>query len=201
MSVAGSCPGPSRSCRVCSTKAAVNSSTTEAWTRNLLAEMHTWPALRNLPSAAARAAASMSASGKTSTGAWPPSSIDTDFRVLAASVLTAIPTGTEPVRLTLRMIGEVTSCSLSAGGSPVITLSTPAGTPAACAASANSRQLSGDSIGGTATTEHPVASAGAILRAGSSDGKFQGAKAATGPTGSRRTVIRMSVLCPSTVRP
>ena len=62
-------------------------------------------------------------------------------------------------------------------------------------------QLSGASIGGTTITEQPAARAGAILRAGSSDGKFHGANAATGPIGSRRTVIRMSGLWPSTVRP
>lgn len=99
------------------------------------------------------------------------------------------------------MMGEVTNWSLRAGGSPVMTLRTPAGTPAAWAASANSKLLNGASIGGTSTTEHPTARAGAILRAGNSEGKFQGAKAATGPMGSRRTVIRMSVLWPSTVRP
>jgi hypothetical protein len=49
--------------------------------------------------------------------------------------------------------------------------------------------------------EQPAARAGAIFRVGSSAGKFQAAKAATTPIGSRRTRMRVPAECPSTVRP
>jgi hypothetical protein len=53
-------------------------------------------------------------------------------------------------------------------------------------------QLPAASLAGLTTTLQPAPSAAAILREGSSAGKFQAENAATTPTGSRRTCMRTS---------
>ncbi len=60
----------------------------------------------------------MSASSNTSTGAWPPSSMVARFMWLAASALRCLPTGTEPVNETLRMIGFGIRYSEISAGTP-----------------------------------------------------------------------------------
>ena len=67
--------------------------------------MQTWPALRNLLAAIALAATSTSASSKTITGAWPPSSIVTRFMCWPASAASCLPTTVEPVNEILRITG------------------------------------------------------------------------------------------------
>ena len=74
-------------------------------TRKRVGEMHTWPALRNLAPPEAFTASATSASSATITGAWPPSSIVTRFMCAPASAASCLPTGVEPVKVTLRMIG------------------------------------------------------------------------------------------------
>ena len=48
----------------------------------------------------------MSASSNTITGEWPPSSQVPRFMYWPASAASCLPTGTEPVKLTLRTMGE-----------------------------------------------------------------------------------------------
>jgi hypothetical protein len=67
---------------------------------------------------------------------------------------------------------------------PVITLKTPAGTPARCASSARASADSGVCEAGLTTIVQPAASAGATLRVIIAAGKFQGVIAAQTPTGS-----------------
>ena len=67
--------------------------------------------------------------------------------------------------------------------SPVTTLSTPGGSPASCASSANSSAVSGVNSAGLSTTVLPAASAGAIFHASISSGKFHGMICPTTPTG------------------
>ena len=67
--------------------------------------MHTWPALRNLAPPSVLTASSRSASSHTITGAWPPSSIDTRFMCWPASAASCLPTGVEPVKVILRIVG------------------------------------------------------------------------------------------------
>ena len=64
------------------------------------------------------AAPSTSASSNTSTGEWPPSSMVARFMWLAASALRCLPTGTEPVKETLRMIGCGMRYSEISAGTP-----------------------------------------------------------------------------------
>ena len=80
--------------------------------------MHTWPALRNLKAPIIFAAPSTSASSKTSTGEWPPSSMVARFMWLAASALRCLPTGTEPVNEILRMTGCGMRYSEISAGTP-----------------------------------------------------------------------------------
>lgn len=70
---------------------------------------------------------------------------------------------------------------------PGTTLSTPAGRPAASAASAMRNASRTVSSAGFSTTVHPAASAGASLRKEIACGTFQGTTAPTTPIGRRVT--------------
>ena len=111
------------------------------------------------------------------------------------------PTGTEPVRLTLRITGDARRCRLIIEELPVTTLTRPAGISASWQAWASIIVVRGASTAGLTTSEHPAASAGAILRPDSRAGKFHGLNAATGPTGCRITSRRCAREWPSTIRP
>lgn len=64
--------------------------------------MQVWPALRKREAIAPCAAASRSASSKTSIGAWPPSSSETFLTVPAAFAISSLPTSVLPVKVILR---------------------------------------------------------------------------------------------------
>ncbi|MNF87659.1 hypothetical protein D3C84_701300 [compost metagenome] len=115
----------------------------------------------------------------------------TGLSCFAARVLSKRPTGTEPVKETLRVTGEAIRRSETWPGSPNSMLITPLGTPASTKARMIPTQTPGVSSAGLTTTEQPAASAAATLRATSTAGKFHGAKAATGPIG------RLTVVCTS----
>ena len=135
------------------------------------------------------------------TGACPPSSKETFFIPSAASFISCLPTLTDPVKVTLRTMGEAIRWVEIFAGSPVTTLRAPAGRPASWAVCASAKLAPGASSAGLMTTLQPAASAAAILRAGSRTGKFQGVKAATTPTGSNRTLNRTPAPRPSMVWP
>ena len=109
----------------------------------------------------------------------------------AASRVRCLPTGMEPVNVTLRMAGEGMRCSDTSDGTPNTTFSTPRGRPASCRARVIAMAVPGVSSEGLRMHEQPPASAPAILRAGVTAGKFHGVNAATGPTGSRMTIWRV----------
>ena len=67
-------------------------------------------------------------------------------------------------------------------GSPLTTLNTPAGKPAASASAARASAVSGVASAGFTTTVQPAASAGATLRVIMASGKFHGVMAAQTPT-------------------
>src|SRR5262249_1684703 len=144
---------------------------------------------------------SISASSNTITGAWPPSSMVTRFTVSAAAFSTRLPTGTDPVSVTLRTTGEASSFGEMTLMAPVSRLTTPGGNPAAWQHSTMRATEVGASSAGRQMIEQPAASAGAILRAARMAGKFQAAKAATVPTGwqtltTRALDARLSTVCP-----
>src|SRR6185503_21160810 len=72
---------------------------------------------------------------------------------------------------------------------PGITFSTPAGSPASLAYSANFSSDSDVFEAGLMTTVFPHASAGAIFHTASMSGKFHGVIAPTTPTGSRSVYV------------
>src|SRR6478736_9786168 len=76
--------------------------------------------------AIASAAAAMSASSNTTTGALPPSSRCTRLRSVAAAVATSIPARTEPVIDTIEGVGCDTMVR-PVSRSPQMTLNTPGG--------------------------------------------------------------------------
>ena len=146
-------------------------------------------------------AASRSASSKTRKGAFPPSSRLTFLTVPAHCSMSCFPISVEPVKLNLRTTGfEVISRPISADF-PVMTLNTPAGTPARSASSARARAERGVAVAGLTTIGHPAARAGPALRVIIAAGKFQGVTAAVTPTGSRVTTIRQSGLGAGMVSP
>ena len=108
----------------------------------------------------------------------------TFFMPSAASLERCLPTGIEPVNDSFLMTGEARRCSETWAGTPNTTLNTPLGTPASSQHRAMVIAVPGVSSAGLTITEHPAANAVAIFRPGIRAGKFQGVKAATGPTGS-----------------
>jgi len=83
----------------------------------------------------------------------------------AACAISFLPTGVEPVKLSLRSRwSEIRRAASEAGDDVVTTLTTPAGTPASVSSWQNSSALSGVSSAGLTTTVQPAASVGAILR-------------------------------------
>ena len=129
-------PSPTRSWATACTSLAVNASYTGACTSRRLAHTHVCPVLRYLLAMAPATAASRSASSNTMNGALPPSSSDSFFTVPAHCAMSFLPTAVEPVNVTLRtLVLEVISPPIAAA-SPVMTLSTPAGTPARAASAA-----------------------------------------------------------------
>ena len=139
-----SVPRPTVSAAIRSANFAANSSATDSCTRNRLAAVQASPMLRILASIAPSTAASRSASAKTRNGALPPSSIETRSSWSADCLTSVLPTGVEPVKVSLRsrespMSGSITSpvCEVE------MTLSTPAGTPTSASRSASASIVSG----------------------------------------------------------
>ena len=93
---------------------------------------------------------------------------------------------TKALRANLRFVSEISAAS------PQITLIAWGGRPASKRAVAIMQAVAGVSSAGLTTTEQPAASAGAIFCIGAQAGKFQGEKAATGPTGRRCTASATS---------
>jgi hypothetical protein len=125
-------------------------------------------------------------------GALPPSSSDSRFSVGAPCAASTRPTSVEPVKLSLRTAGCEVSSPPMARAPPVITLRTPAGTPARVASSASANADNGVCAAGLTTIVQPAASAGATLRVIIAAGKFHGVMAAHPPPGSWTTTMRLS---------
>ena len=163
--------------------------------------MHTWPAFRKRPSTDNSSARTRSASAHTMTGECPPSSNVTRLKSRLANPAISLPTAVEPVRETFRMIGDRIRCRDTSAGMPKTILTTPGGRPTCSQIFPNARAVPGVSSAGLRMIEQPAASACAIFRAGIMHGKFHGAKAATGPTGSCSTSVRVSGNRLGTMRP
>ena len=117
-------------------------------------------------------AASTSASSQMITGSEPPSSSVTRLSCGPATEITWRPTAVEPVNAIRRTSRWPISASPISAPRPVITLSTPSGTPASANSRATSSVASGVVAAGLATTVLPIASAGATFVPSSVSGKL-----------------------------
>src|ERR1700687_4435577 len=104
----------------------------------------------------------------------PPSSCATRLTVSAAIFATRMPARVEPVNDTMSISGCDAIAAPTPGPSPFTTFSTPGGTPASCATSANSSALNGEYSLGLSTIVQPAASAGEIFTTIWLIGQFQG---------------------------
>ena len=125
-------------------------------------------------------------------GALPPSSIETFLTVPAHWAISWRPTSVEPVKLNLRTMALPVSSAPISPAAPVMTLNTPAGTPARSASTASASADSGVWLAGLSTIGQPAASAGPTLRVIMALGKFHGVTAAQTPIGSLVTTMRRS---------
>ena len=157
--------------------------------------MQFWPE-SSYCNAAFWAAASSSASAKTTSGPFPPSSAVNGTRFWAAAVATSRPVSDEPVKLTRRRRGFETSAAPASSPIPWTTLKTPGGISASAVRSASSEHVSGAHSGGLRTTVQPAASAGAVFQVESMKGAFQGVITPTGPAGHADDAVRGSVRAP-----
>src|ERR671912_744833 len=147
---------------------------------------HTWPPSSYWPAAFA-AAASRSASSKTTRGPLPPSSAVNGTRFFAAETPIRRPASGDPVKETRRNSGCATSAAPASSPIPCTTLKTPGGKSASAKRSARSEHESGDHSAGFRTTVQPAARAGAVFQVESINGAFHGVITAAGPAGMRCT--------------
>ena len=150
--------------------------------------MQIWPWFMKAPKAAARTAASRSASSSTMNGALPPSSSSTRLRCSAQVCATRRPTRVEPVKLTRRTAGWAISASttaLASAGALLTTLIAPAGTPASRSTLAISQCVIGHISADFSTTVLPQASGIATARTPRITGAFHGAMPTHTPAGWR----------------
>src|SRR5262245_28330115 len=107
-------------------------------------------------------------------GALPPSSSETFFTVAAHCAINTLPISVDPVKEIFRTSGLAVSSPPISVADPVITLITPAGTPARSASEAMASAEKGVCDAGLTTTVQPAANAGPTLRVIIAIGKFQG---------------------------
>ena len=134
-------------------------------------------------------------------GALPPSSSDSFLTVLAHCAMRSLPVSVDPVNDSFLTIGLLVSSPPISVADPVMTLSTPFGTPARSASSASASAENGVCDAGFSTTVHPAAMAGPAFRVIIASGKFHGVMHATTPTGSLMTTMRLSAWCGGIVSP
>ena len=168
-------------------------SATDSTTMIRSVDMHIWPWLKKAPKAAAFTASSRSASSSTSSGALPPSSSRTGFRLRAARSAMIRPTLVEPVKLMRRTAGwsiSAPTTSPASSGALVTRLTVPGGMPASSSASTISAWVRGQVSEAFSTTVLPQASGVAMARVARITGAFQGAMPSTTPAGSRMAMDR-----------
>ena len=164
-------------------------SSAERSTRMRERAQQSWPALPKTASGAAAAAASRSASAKTTFADLPPSSSVTRLIVPAAPAAIPRPTSVEPVKAILATSRCSTSRRPQTLPGPATTFRTPSGRPATTAIFSSSSALSGVSSAGFKTTVLAAASAGATFQEAITSGKFHGTIMPTTPSGSRNVMF------------
>src|SRR6516162_2932487 len=124
----------------------------------------------NTPNSAPSTAASQSASAKKTFGDLPPSSSVTRFSVSAAPFTMTFPTAALPVNAILSTPGCATSAAPVTSPTPLMTFTTPGGSPTSAKQFANSSAVSGVCSAGFSTQQQPAARAGASFHAAINNG-------------------------------
>ena len=120
--------------------------------------------------------------------------MDTFLTVSAHCFTNSLPTGVEPVKVSLRTMGlAVISPPMARELVPHTTLISPGGMPARSASATRASADRGVSLAGLITMPQPTARAGPALRVIMAAGKFQGVMAAHTPMGCLITTARRSV--------
>ena len=151
-------------------------------------DMQICPEFMNAPKLAASAAASRSASGRTTSGALPPSSSRQRLKCSAHLIPMILPTFEEPVKFTRRTAGWAISASTTSGASSgawMIRFTAPAGSPASTSARTIAAWVRGHCSEAFSTTVLPYASGVATARVPRITGAFHGAIPTTTPAGWR----------------
>jgi hypothetical protein len=125
--------------------------------------LHVCPEFRNAFATPFATGPPRSVPGRTTFADLPPSSSATRLIWPAHSSPTRSPTAVDPVNETIATPGWRTRASPATGPVPGTRLNTPAGSPAACTASASTYAMSGVSSAGLSTTGQPAASAAATF--------------------------------------
>ena len=161
-------------------------STTGSTTMKRLAAMQLWPLLISRASAAARAAASTSASANTMKGSLPPSSRTVFFSMRPACSATAMPARSLPVSVAATMRGSA-MISFTPAGFVSTVWKSPSGKPARRKTCSISSAQRGTLEACLRIPPLPAMRAGAAKRKTCQYGKFHGITASTTPSGSKRT--------------
>src|SRR5581483_6227267 len=164
-----------------------------SWTRKRSPAVHDCPAQRKDATRLASAAASTSASSRTTIGPLPPSSRSSGFP--AARAATALPVAVEPMNPIAWVPGLPAISSPTTAPGPVIIENTPAGNSASTTHSASLVEHTDVELAGAQTTQLPDASAGAISSAAIVYGQFQGVITPTTPRGTRYARTRFDGSC------
>src|ERR1700738_2232393 len=124
----------------------------------------------NTPNSAPSTAASQSASAKNTFGDFPPNSSVTRFNVSAALFTIIFPTAPLPVNAILSTPGCATSAAPVLSPIPLITFTTPGGSPASSHQPASISAVSGVCSAGLRIQAQPAAIAGASFHAAINNG-------------------------------
>ncbi len=173
MSTALSSGSPTRSVSIRAFSLATSRSATPSCARIREPAQQTWPWLNQIASTTPSTTLSRSASAKTRNGDFPPSSSESFLPLPAVATRINRPTSVDPVKAILSTSGWATRAS-PARPSPVMMLTTPAGSPASVHSSAKRSAVSEVNSAGLSTTVFPIANAGATFHASMRSGKFHG---------------------------
>mmetsp|Transcript_23166 Transcript_23166/g.48050 ORF Transcript_23166/g.48050 Transcript_23166/m.48050 type:complete len:229 (-) Transcript_23166:492-1178(-) len=194
MSLLSSIPSPTFMSLTMDFILSVNSSTLEEEIRNLSLHTQVWPEFLNLLLTAASTAVSMSASSKTTNGAFPPNSNDILLTIPPSPhwECRILPTRVEPVNDIFFMSSSLHTTSPKPSlppGPKGSTSKIPSSTPASLPNSLNAMAVIGVSSLGFKTLVQPAAIAGPTFLVIIASGKFHGVMKAQGPTGSLKFII------------
>ena len=117
---------------------------------------------------------STSTSSNTSTAPCPPSSMVVRLQSSAASFIRCLPTTVEPVKLSLRMIGEASRWRDTSSGTPNTACPTSLGSPASSRHCSTASAEPGASSAALRITEQPAAIGAPSLRPGIADREIPG---------------------------